>query len=130
MLVLFYLYISVATGIEQFSDKTIICSAFEPCFYVQPLKTTNLFLKMGQPGPLFVNFRPFLIPIQYELKKHRCCAWGSNPGPRTCRHQWIHWTITASCIYSFNPLNYFERFYHYPKNGGWNLRFQSHQFLR
>ena len=44
-----------------------------------------IFLFMGQTWPLFVYFRPFLIPntistIQIE-KKHRWCARDSNPGP-------------------------------------------------
>ena len=40
---------------------------------------------MGQPRSLFVYFRPFhkMKPnLVYNLKKRRCCALDSNPGPQ------------------------------------------------
>ena len=36
-------------------------------------------------------------------KKHRCCAWDSNPGPQDGRHRRIHWAIAADhqCFFLF-----------------------------
>ena len=53
---------------------------------------------MDQSRPLFVYFRSFHIPIQMtniNWKKHRWCAWDSNPGQQDGRRRRIHWAIAA-----------------------------------
>ena len=57
-----------------------------------------VFLKMGQSRPLLVYFRSFHIPIQMtnkNWKKHRWCAWDSNPGGQDGRCRRIHWAMAA-----------------------------------
>ena len=60
---------------------------------------------MGQSRPLFVYFRSFHTPIQMtntNWKKHRWCAWDSNPGRQDGRRRRIHWAIAApQCGNSF-----------------------------
>ena len=58
---------------------------------------------MGQSWPLFVYFRSFHIPIQMtniNWKKHRWCAWDSNPGRQNGRRRRIHWAMAAPLSYS------------------------------
>ena len=65
--------------------------------------------KKGQSRPLFVYFRSFHIPIQmtniqfeqYKLKKHRWCAWDSNPRWQYGSRRQIHWAIAAPPISPF-----------------------------
>ena len=52
---------------------------------------------------------------KFDYKKHRWCAWESNPGPQDGRHRWIHWAIAVpkrSNSYLFTPLQktYFSAF--------------------
>ena len=64
------------------------------------------FKKMGQFRPLFVYFCTFQIIIQVtniqfelcKLKKHRWCAWDSNPGQTDGRCRRIHWAMVAPPI--------------------------------
>ena len=63
-------------------------------------------------GPLFVYFRSFDIPIQmtniqfeqYKLKKHRWCAWDSNPGHQDGMHKRIHWAMATPLSWTLYSL--------------------------
>ena len=54
-------------------------------------------------GPFPASFCSFYIPIQmtniqlerYKLKKHRWCAWNSNPWRQDGRRRKIHWDMAA-----------------------------------
>ena len=52
---------------------------------------TLFFKKWANTGIYLFIFCPFLIIIQIWIKKHRCFAWGSNPGPQDGRRRRIHW---------------------------------------
>ena len=41
-----------------------------------------IFFKWANPGLFLFNFVLFSLQFQYKLKKHRWCAWDSNPGRR------------------------------------------------
>ena len=52
----------------------------------------TLFLKNGPiPASICLFFVVFLSQFKYELKKHRCFAWRSNPWPQDGRRRRIHW---------------------------------------
>ena len=79
---------------------------------------------MGQSRPLF----PFIFVFStcYNLnsnlnwKKHRWCAWESNPGQQDGRREWIHWATAApliiSCLFAFlvwNLLSHFANLFYF-----------------
>ena len=52
---------------------------------------------MGQSRPLFVLFSFFSHHnFNTNLKKHRWCAWDSNPGPQDGRHRQNHGAMAAT----------------------------------
>ena len=55
----------------------------------------NIFFKWANPGLFLFIFVLFSSQFKYKLKKHRCCAWGSNPGPQDGRCGRIHWAMAA-----------------------------------
>ena len=57
----------------------------------------HLLKKVGQSRPLFVNFSSFLVTISIQIeKKHRWCAWDSNPGPQDGRRRRNHGAMVAT----------------------------------
>ena len=66
-------------GLAHLKNKLTHCAKGKVTLQLGPI----LFLKMDQSRPLFVYFRSFLVTISTQLeKKHRWCAWDSNPGRR------------------------------------------------
>ena len=53
-------------------------------------------LSRNIPDSLLFYFRPFHTQFKYKLKKRRCCACDSNPGPQNGRHRRIHWAMSAA----------------------------------
>ena len=55
---------------------------------------------MGQSRPLFLFI--FVFSTRYNLnwnwKKHRWCAWDSNPGRQDGRSKRIHWAMAAPIL--------------------------------
>ena len=48
-------------------------------------------------GPIFLFiFVLFSLQFQYKLKKHRWCAWDSNPGPQDGRRRRNHGAMVAT----------------------------------
>ena len=54
------------------------------------------FFKWANPGLFFFIFVLFLLQFQHKLKKHRWCAWDSNPGPQDGRHRRNHGAMAAT----------------------------------
>ena len=59
-------------------------------FYASFLK------KWAYPGLFLFIFILFLLQFQYKLKKHRWCAWDSNPGLQDGRRRWNHGAMAAT----------------------------------
>ena len=74
---------------------------FNNWFYLRD----KYFLNMGKSQPLFVYFRPFRIT---NWKKHRWCAWDSNPGLQVGRGRQINWAMAASPRKTMFHPNKFE----------------------
>ena len=52
---------------------------------------------MGHSRPLFVYFCYFLVTTSIQIeKKHRWCAWDSNPGPQDGRRRQNHGAMAAT----------------------------------
>ena len=54
------------------------------------------FKKWANPGLFLFIFVLFSSQFKCKLKKHRCCAWGSNPGLENIIHRQIHWANGGS----------------------------------
>ena len=57
----------------------------------------NLFFKWAHSGLFLFKNVLFKSQFNHNLKKSRCCACYSNPGPLDCRRRQIHWAKT--CMY-------------------------------
>ena len=59
-------------------------------------KDPNIVKKWANPGLFLFIFVLFLLQFQYKLKKHRWCAWDSNPGPQDGRRRQNHGAMAAT----------------------------------
>ena len=57
----------------------------------------------------------FSSQFKYKLKKRRCCAWVSNPGPQECRHRGAKFYIGRIGIKNRDPCFESWRLYHFAK---------------
>ena len=55
-----------------------------------------IYVLWANPGLFFFIFVLFLLQFQHKLKKHRWCAWDSNPGPQDGRHRRNHGAMAAT----------------------------------
>ena len=49
----------------------------------------------AKSGHFFVVFSFFFTQFKYQMKKWRCCAWDSNPGPQDVRHRRVYRTMRS-----------------------------------
>ena len=106
----------------HFNDKWVCIITDWPHSYHELFTVCNgpiLFLNGPNPASfcLFSTFSQHndKYNTKFDYKKHRWCAWESNPGPQDGRHRWIHWAIAVpkrSNSYLFTPLQktYFSAF--------------------
>ena len=61
----------------------------------------NILFKWANPGLFLLIFVLFTFQFKWQiynlnkLKKHRCCAWDSNPEPQDGMCRRIHWAMAA-----------------------------------
>ena len=67
-------------------------------------KTINSFFKWANPGLFLFIFVLFSLQIQYKLKKHRWCAWDSNPGLQDGRRRRNHGAMAATTNNSLGTI--------------------------
>ena len=65
-------------------------------------KSVIFFKKMGQSRPLFLFIFVFSTCYNLNWKKHRWCAWESNPGRQDGRRERIHWATAAPPCWLFS----------------------------
>ena len=56
------------------------------------------FKKWANPSLFWFIFILFSLQFQHKLKKHRWCAWDSNPGPQDGRRRWNHRAMAATLL--------------------------------
>ena len=83
-----------------------------------------MFFKNVQiPASFCFYFDLFSSKFKYKLKKHRCCAWGSNPGPQDVRRRRLP-TLTIF-LFCLNPFVSFVL--SFSANWSFDVKRPSHQ---